>query len=236
MLSGINGWITIAVAPGIIGWRLIAVIIGLALWYWTQALLERRAPMTEGDHQTGPIGDGIHFLTRRINKSLLDYPRRANALLISSSLVIDLLGFYLMATAIFGRTIEPYLGLFMLFALRQFCQAFCPLPPPPGMIWRYPGFPAVLVTYGTSSDLFFSGHTAIAVYGAATLAAGWGVPGMVLGCAIVLFEASTVLVLRAHYTMDVFTGVIAALYVHRLAIGLAPHFDQWIAHAVASLH
>ena len=51
------------------------------------------------------------------------------------------------------------------------------------MVWRYPGVPAVLVTYGTANDLFFSGHTAIAVYGAATLAAHWGPWGLALGLA-----------------------------------------------------
>src|SRR3989442_6441970 len=37
------------------------------------------------------------------------------------------------------------------------------------MIWRRPGFPSLLVTYGTAGDLFFSGHTAIAVYGGVEL-------------------------------------------------------------------
>ena len=99
-------------------------------------------------------------------------PRHANLLLASSSFVIDLLGFYLLFASIFGATFQPFLGLLMLFALRQFCQMLCPLPAPAGMVWRYPGIPAILVTYGTANDLFFSGHTAIAVYGAATLAGG----------------------------------------------------------------
>jgi hypothetical protein len=43
------------------------------------------------------------------------------------------------------------------------------------MIWRYPGVPSLLVTYGTSNDLFFSGHTALAVYGSIELA-WWGGP------------------------------------------------------------
>ena len=34
------------------------------------------------------------------------------------------------------------------------------------MIWRNPGFPSLLVTYGVSNDFFISGHTAIAVLGA----------------------------------------------------------------------
>jgi hypothetical protein len=30
---------------------------------------------------------------------------------------------------------------------------------------------------------------------------------------VVVFEASAVIILRAHYTMDVFTGLVTALYV-----------------------
>ncbi|MGD0390000.1 MAG: phosphatase PAP2-related protein [Tepidisphaeraceae bacterium] len=221
------------VAYPVLAARVLAIAGSLALWFWTQWLLARRAPAT--GEEAAVICDGIHRRTARINRRLLDNPHRANALLISSSLVIDLLGFYLLASAIFGPTIQPFLGLLMLFALRQFCQAFCPLPPPPGMIWRSPAFPAMLVTYGTSNDLFFSGHTAIAVYGSAVLATACGPVGVLLGALIVLFEVSTVLVLRAHYTMDVFAGAVTALYVHRLAIDWAPTIDGWIAHAVAAV-
>jgi PAP2 superfamily len=211
--------------------RLSLIVIGLGLWYWTQWLLARRMPPA-GEAGAGEIRDGIHRLTAGINRRLLDHPHRANVLLITSSGVIDLLGFYLLASAIFGPSIEPFLGLLMLFALRQFCQAFCPLPPPPGMIWRNPGFPAILVTYGTSNDLFFSGHTAIAVYGAAVLATAFGAAGIVLGICIAVFEMAAVLVLRAHYTMDVFVGAVTALYVHRLAMEWAPTIDRWIGHFV----
>jgi hypothetical protein len=227
-----NGSPFLAFAPALSIARALFIVLGLGLWFLTQWLLGRRktpAITPEG----GAICDGIHQLTATINRRLNDNPRRANALLISSSIVIDLLGYYLLGSAIFGATIQPFLGLLMLFALRQFCQAFCPLPPPAGMIWRNPGFPAVLVTYGTSSDLFFSGHTAIAVYGAVTLAGAFGPVGIVVGSAIILFEVATVLVLRAHYTMDVFTGAITALYVHQLAIQWSPAIDGWIGHVVA---
>ena len=171
----------------------------------------------------------------RINRYLNENPRSANALLISSSLGIDLLGFYLLGSAIFGATIEPFLGLLILFALRQLCQILCPLPPPPGMIWHSPGFPALLVTYGTASDLFFSGHTAIAVYGAATLASSLGTVGIILGTLIAFYEMIAVLLLRAHYTMDVFAGAVTALYVHHLAIEIAPTVDHWLAHVAVAI-
>jgi hypothetical protein len=206
------------------------IAASLGLWFWTQWLLSRRkAPASAG----GAIFDGVHRLTAGLHKKLIDHPRRADALLIVSSLVIDLLGLWMLATAIFGPTIEPFLGLIMLFALRQICQAVCALPPPQGMIWRNPGVPALLVTYGTSEDLFFSGHTALAVYGALFLAGALGPWGIVLGILIALFEISAVLVLRAHYTMDVFAGAVTALYVHQLAWQMSPTVDGWIAHLIA---
>jgi hypothetical protein len=38
-----------------------------------------------------------------------------------------------------------------------------------------------------------------------------------------------VLVLRAHYTMDVFTGAVTALWVSSAAAALAPVIDRWLA-------
>jgi hypothetical protein len=202
------------------------VVAGIAAWYWTQALLAHRVPKVA--HEV-PLTDGIHVLTRRIHHRYATNYAAGNRLLIISSLVIDLLGAYLIGSAILGPSIRPYLGLVMVFALRQICQMLCPLPAPSGMIWRYPGVPAILVTYGTANDLFFSGHTAIAVYGAATLAGHWGHWGLFLGLAIALFEAITVLVLQAHYTMDVFTGIVCALWVYSLSGTLAPWVDGVIA-------
>jgi hypothetical protein len=216
------------VPPLVMAGRIALIAAGLGLWYLTQRLLAKRTTL-QNNPDGGAICDGIHQLTARWNQRLLENKQAANLLLTLSSLVIDLLGFYLLGSAIMGPTFRPFIGLLMLFALRQICQAFCPLPPPPGMIWRNPGFPTVLVTYGTSNDLFFSGHTAIAIFGALYLGSTLGPVGIVLGILVAIFEISTVLVLRAHYTMDVFTGAITALYVNQLAWKLAPAVDQFIA-------
>lgn len=219
---------TIAPWP-VVGVRVGLVVAGIAIWFWSQAVLGKRVPKV--DHEV-PLTDGIHLLTARFHARYATNVRAGNRLLILSSLVIDLLGAYILSTAIFGISIRPYLGLVMVFALRQICQMLCPLPAPAGMVWRYPGVPAILVTYGTANDLFFSGHTAIAVYGAATLAGHWGTAGLIVGLLIALFEATTVLILRAHYTMDVFTGIVCALWVYSLSGTCAPWIDTAIQHAV----
>ena len=215
---------TIAPWP-VIGVRTGFVAAGIVLWFWTQALIGKRVPKVAYEV---PLTDGVHVLTKRIHHRYGTNVAAGNRLLIISSLVIDLLGAYLLSTAIFGQSFRPFLGLTMLFALRQICQGLCPLPAPSGMVWRYPGVPSILVTYGTANDLFFSGHTAIAVYGAATLAGHWGHWGLALGLAVAFFEAVSVLILRAHYTMDVFTGIICALWVYSLSGQLSPHVDAAI--------
>jgi hypothetical protein len=206
-------------------WALKGLLVAAALggWFWTQALIGKRA------FPEGRIGDAVLDFTAPLNRYLQAHPARANGLLIITSALIDLLGVFLLGSAIFGPSLRPLLGILILFSLRQLCQGLCSLPPPEGMIWRHPGFPSLLVTYGTASDLFFSGHTAIAVYGCLELIHLGGPLALAAGIAIALIEACTVLVLRAHYTMDVFTGAIAALWVWTVALAVSPKLDLWLA-------
>lgn len=204
--------------------RVLLIALSLGAWFWTQALLAQRA------FPEGCLGDRVHELTAPWNRYLGDHPKAADRLLIVTSALIDLLGLFLMGLALLGPSLRPFLGLLLLFALRQLCQGLCALPPPAGMIWRSPGLPSLLVTYGTSSDLFFSGHTAIAVYGCLELAHQGGPLGIAAGIGIALVEAATVLVLRAHYTLDVFTGAITALWVWSFAWQLAPKVDFFLSH------
>jgi len=205
--------------------RFVVTAAVLALWFWTQSLLgERRAP-------AGGIGDGLHNLTAGLNAYFGRSLAASNALLILSSALIDGLGLFLLARWLFGSSIRPFLGLVLLMVLRQLLQALCSLPVPPNMIWHFPGFPSLLVTYNVANDFFFSGHTAIAVFGALELARfrkKWLTSVAVL---IVAFEMATVLVLRAHYTMDVFAGLLAALWAARFSERVSPSIDRWLKSA-----
>lgn len=189
--------------------RIVITAIALVIWFWTQSLLGAR------NNPSQPIGDALHNLTAPLNSYFHTVPRAANALLILSSALIDAIGIFLLASWLFAGKLRPFLGLATLLVMRQIVQALCSLPPPAGMIWHYPGFPSLLVTYGVSNDFFFSGHTAIAVFGATELARlrrNWLTA---LAICVVIFEMATVIVLRAHYTMDVFAGLLAALWVAR---------------------
>ena len=199
--------------------RLLVTGIVLALWFWTQSLIGARIAPASG------IGDALHDATAGLNSYFAQHVGAADALLIVSSGLIDALGLFLLGRWLFGGTVRPFLGLFLLMSLRQLMQAICALPPPPNMIWHNPGFPSLLVTYHVANDFFFSGHTAIAVFGAmevSRLRRKWLTVAAIL---IVIFEVATVLILRAHYTMDVVTGVIAAFWIARLSERISPKLD-----------
>ena len=202
--------------------RAIVTILALVIWFWTQSLIGARSAPVAG------IGDAIHRWTAPLNAYFFENAREANALLIVSSGLIDGMGIFLLARWLFGRSIRPYLGLLIVLGLRQIMQAICVLPAPPHSVWHYPGVPSLLVTYGVTTDYFFSGHTAIAVLAATELARynKWWLTA--LGVAIVLFEVATVLILRAHYTMDVFTGIVTALWAAELCKRISPSLDALI--------
>lgn len=203
------------------GWRglflrTLIVALFLVVWFWSQFALGTRPPAS------GHLGDKLHDLTAPLNAYFAASPRAANALLILSSGLIDAFALFLVGSWLFAARLRPFLGLLLLMAIRQVLQVLCSLPVPDDMIWRYPGFPSLFVTYGVSSDFFFSGHTAIAVYGAAELARFRRGGLTALGVLVAVFEVVTVLVLRAHYTMDVFAGATAGLWIASLTRQTSP--------------
>jgi hypothetical protein len=205
--------------------RMVLTALALGIWFWTQSLIAQRAAPAAG------VGDTLHRLTAGLNSYFYHSPTAANALLIFSSALIDGLALFLLGRWLFGPSVRPFLGLVLLLALRQILQAICALPAPPNMIWHYPGFPSLLVTYNVGNDFFFSGHTAIAVFGAIELARLGKRWLTLMAVGIVLFEIATVLILRAHYTMDVFTGLLAAICVAQLCTKVSPSLDARLSPA-----
>lgn len=117
--------------------RLLIVGSGVAAWFVTQRWIGKRRL------DDGEISDRLHQLTAAGNTWLHAHPRVADACLIVSSLAIDALSLFVLGYALVGRSFAPFWGLLTLFVLRQAGQATVALPPPPGIIWRHPGFPSL---------------------------------------------------------------------------------------------
>jgi hypothetical protein len=190
-----------------IGLRVLAIVAGLVVWFITQKMIGART-IAEGE-----LYDHLHVLTAGWNRGLHEHPRAASAVLVASSLCVDAVTLFVLVRAVFGPSFMPFWGLLALFLMRQLSQAAVALPPPPGIIWRDPGFPSLFVTYGVGNDLFFSGHTALAVYGAMQLAA-LSIPALTIaGIVVAVLQIVAVIALRAHWTMDVIAGLAAAIAV-----------------------
>jgi hypothetical protein len=200
------------------------VVFMIWFWFWSQAKIASKPPPPV---EVG-VGDRLFAWGTPINDWYHAHPRAADATLLVTSMFIDVLAIYMFATSIFGDTVRPLLAVLVVFAMRQLCQYLVTLPEPNRMIWRKPGFPSLLVTYETENDFFFSGHTAISVVAAAQLVHAAPLWLAVLGCLIAAVEATTVLVLRAHYTMDVFAAIVAAVTADVVATAIAPSVDSFL--------
>lgn len=88
------------------------IIFCAYLWFWTQSLIGAREFPSHG------IGDSLHEQLKALNTYLHDHPSLSNALLIASSIVIDLIGLFLIIQSVFGPTIRPILGLLILCGMR----------------------------------------------------------------------------------------------------------------------
>jgi hypothetical protein len=101
--------VTTTLAFAIAPWPVIVVRVGLVVagiiaWYATQSLLGKRVPKVAVEV---PLTDGIHVLTARIHRRYATNIAAGNRLLIASSLVIDLLGAYLIGSAILAPRFAP---------------------------------------------------------------------------------------------------------------------------------
>ena len=105
------------------GVRLAAIILGLLLWHLTQSMIGQRAEVQGIAENT--IVDQAHVLTADWNRTLNENKTAANTLLIISTGLIDLVGIWLLVLSIGGKTIRPFIALFILFTARQISQYFC---------------------------------------------------------------------------------------------------------------
>src|ERR1039458_3295175 len=85
--------------------RLVVTAAALVVWFWTQSLIGARGAPASG------IGDRIQAMTAPANLYLHSHPATANALLVVSSAIIDLLGIFLLSMWIFRGEARPFLAL-----------------------------------------------------------------------------------------------------------------------------
>jgi len=175
------------------------------------------------------ITDQIHIWSEPVNSYLFTHIFTRNMILIFMNSVLDVLSLFILFITIWKRDIRPFLIFFIFFFLRQILQLLVKLPIPDQILWIYPGFPSLLQTYHVSSDFYFSGHTGTSLIAALELSY-FKIPWLTgLGFAICAFQAIMVIIMRIHYTMDVFTAIMTVFCFTKFARQVAPRINSFLA-------
>ncbi len=158
------------------------------------------------------IGDALQNWTAPINVYLNDHIQMANVFLTLYSGFGDLSVLILIILALKKSNINPVLPLFIFLFLRFVLQATVSLPHAPGLIWHDPGFPSLFSDYAMNADFYFSAYVGINILLTLELARFKMKWLTIVGVIIILFEIFASIVLRAHFTPDIYTSIMTAFF------------------------
>lgn len=201
---------------------LILIIFGCAYWHITQHFIQAKGAPKCG------IEDLLHDWTLWFNLFCQAHPKFANAILIVSTFWIDFSALFIFGRSLWVGGSRPLVSLGLFFLFRQILQFMVSLPMPPNIIWHEPGFPALLVTYKVSNDLYFSSHTGMALLAAIEFKRMGNRFFEFLANFMFFFELWTVIALQIHYTMDVYTAIITVFLVSWIANRCSSNVDAFL--------
>jgi len=180
------------------------------------------------------IGDKLQNWTAGINHYLGSHDRVADAAIIFYSAIGDIYVLFFFIYAFWKRSIRIVLPLFIFLILRQILQSLVTFPIAPGLIWHYPGFPALFASYNISSDFYFSAYVGINLLVTLELLRFKIRWLTVLGFCIVFLEAFIDIILRSHYTPDIYTSIITAIFAFLFATPFADAIDGYLKNKFGS--
>lgn len=148
-----------------------------------------------------------------LNEYYIANINQRNNLIIFSSITLDsllLIAFYRWTR--YSSSYRLPLANVFFYITRAICQKLIVIEYPEGYNWGYPGFFSFSIPYGETNDFFYSGHVGICIVQYLEFnAVGWKYAGRfsLFVCCVQIYM---MLVLRAHYTMDMIAAIIFAHY------------------------
>jgi len=169
------------------------------------------------------IHDALQSWMAPINMYLTNHVTLSNVLMVMYSTIGDAVVFILILCAIVKGSVRPVLPLLVFMILRQLMQLLVSFPVDPSAIWHYPGFPSLFVNYEVDGDFYFSGYVGIVILAALEFKDIFHRKWLTI-CSFILvfFVVFTDLILRTHYSTDVYTSIITAIFAYLF-------MDQFIA-------
>lgn len=178
------------------------------------------------------IDDKLMSLTNTFNSFFSNNTSSKHALVIIGSLCVDIV---FVATVLywllFAKTWRFMVAFVVFSVVKVLTHYMFNFSFPEGYVWDYPGFPSLLVSYGKTNTFFYSSYVGIPVI----CALEWRKNGvlflMVVCLAVSCFESFTVFVTRAHYSIDIISGLVFAHYFFMLSDKVLTKYvdESWVA-------
>jgi hypothetical protein len=187
--------------------RLLGLLVGILSIFWATRISMPKVPHSQC------MVDRIFDMTSPLNDYFAKNPQVKDAFVILSSSLID---FNLLCFAIlyglWGTTWRPIVFAASFYAIRGFLQASTVLGFPEGFIWEFPGVYSVLITYVKSSDFFYSGHVGVMLFCGLYFHEHKHEWLAFYSIFCIACEAIIMVLVRCHYGIDIFGGLIFCHY------------------------
>ena len=175
------------------------------------------------------IFDRAFELSSPIYDFLKDNPNYRYTMVIISSLLIDysvaLIGYLFV---VHGKSWRILFSFGFFYLLRLSINVIFMMRYPNQVMWQYPGFPSITVSYFRSSDFFFSGHVGMNFVSAKETNNLGFIKLSYFSFLGVFFQIFVMIVLRGHYLIDLIAGLLAAHYFCLIADYFAPFPSKYI--------
>lgn len=206
-------------------WPLLFVILiaGLFLGYLTEGWVgEKPSPDCF-------IRDELQMWLAPLNSYVAANESLSNILMILYSIVGDAAVLILVAFSVIRTSIRPIFPLLVFMVIRQIMQLLVSFPLDPNLIWHYPGFPSLFADYQVSGDFFFSGYVGINILAALEFREIFRLRWLtVVNFLVIIFVIVTDLILRSHYTTDIYTSIITAIFAYLFTQQFIPSVDRYL--------
>ena len=173
------------------------------------------------------FSDSFFNMTISINKILQTNKSLDNAVLIIGGLLEDItvvVGF--MYFCFTFKSWSLLVGLLILYTTRTIMQKLYVMEVPPDMTFRYPGFPSLFVPYLATNDFFFSGHVSLPSIVAYNFNKNGNKGLAIFGVFTALYEAFMMIIVRGHYSIDLYAGFVFSYYAILLAEKICYYLDR----------
>lgn len=175
------------------------------------------------------FSDNIHILLEPLTKVLSKNEFLRCLFIILSSIMLDITFlFTLIVWAVSGHSWQLMINVLFYYFARSIIQLIYLMRFPELNLFKYPGFPSLVVPYLKTNDFFFSGHVSISLFLGNELIKHFDNWIYVICWCISLYECFVLLVTRGHYSIDVLFAYVFVFYTIRIIRPVVNFLDKFV--------